>query len=61
LSTFKLISEYCKLLLPFLGALYAGLCAYIDKYRGWKLAASMLLITYLIAIGSVAVQNWLRA
>jgi hypothetical protein len=59
LSTLKLISEYCKLSLPFLSAFYTGLSAYLDKHRGWRLAASLLLIIFLIAIGSSAVHNWL--
>jgi hypothetical protein len=57
LTTLKLISEYCGLLLPFLSAFYAGLCAYLDKYRGWRLAAHILFIVYLIAVGSAAVHN----
>jgi hypothetical protein len=61
LSTLKIVSEFCKLLLPFLGAFYTGLCAYLDTYRGWKLASSMLLTIYLTAIGATAVHNWLSS
>jgi hypothetical protein len=56
----KIVSEYCKLLLPFLAALVAGLRLYTETYRGWKLAGSVLSITFLIAIGGFAVYSWLR-
>ncbi len=58
MATVKVISDYCKLALPFAAAFYAGLCAYIDLHRGWKLAATLLLTGYLLWSGVSGLMRW---
>lgn len=57
MSTLELISHYCKLLLPFATMAYVGLCAFIDKHRGWKLVTSLMFMGFWFAAGTAMLYS----
>jgi len=58
MTTLKLVSEYCKLALPFLAASYCLLVASLDHHRGWKLLGSISSMMVSLVIGVLAVYFW---
>jgi hypothetical protein len=49
--TFKAVSDFCKMVLPFLTGAWSLALAYLDRQKRWKLVGSVLSGVLMLAFG----------